>query len=379
MSNTRSIFEEVSTEKPSGDAPKGGLIDAGRNDWRGGVALWMKILFRLVALMVIIGGLTRLTDSGLSITEWNVIKGALPPMSEAAWLVEFEKYKTIPEYQLQNKGMDLSAFKSIYWWEWGHRQLGRLVGLVWFVGLVFFFVTKTIPRGWKWRMVFVGLLGGLQGAVGWWMVSSGLTGRMVDVASYRLATHLGLAFIILGTLFWFKMRVERTDVDLMQSRRRRVPNSINWTSILLVFAFAQILMGALVAGIDAGTGYIDWPMMNGEFLPSESFDYLPFWINFFENPALVQFNHRILGYILMLLGIAAWIKSRTIAHRKLRIGFKAILIMMIIQMVLGILTVMYAAPWYIAIFHQIGAIFLLVLILQTKFIANFPQEQSVRS
>ena len=175
------------------------------------------------------------------------------------------------------------------------------------------------------------------------------------------------------------MKVERTDVDLMQSRRRRVPNSINWTSILLVFAFAQILMGALVAGIDAGTGYIDWPMMNGEFLPSESFDYLPFWINFFENPALVQFNHRILGYILMLLGITAWIKSRTIAHRKLRIGFKAILIMMIIQMVLGILTVMYAAPWYIAIFHQIGAIFLLVLILQTKFIANFPQEQSVRS
>jgi cytochrome c oxidase assembly protein subunit 15 len=228
-------------------------------------------------------------------------------------------------------------------------------------------------------MLIVGLFGGMQGAIGWWMVSSGLVGRMVDVASYRLATHLGLAFIILGTLFWFKMRVERTDVDLMQSRRRRVPNSINWTSILLVFAFAQILMGALVAGIDAGTGYIDWPMMNGEFLPSESFDYLPFWINFFENPALVQFNHRILGYILMLLGITAWIKSRTIAHRKLRIGFKAILIMMIIQMVLGILTVMYAAPWYIAIFHQIGAIFLLVLILQTKFIANFPQEQSVRS
>jgi cytochrome c oxidase assembly protein subunit 15 len=329
--------------------------------------------------MVVVGGLTRLTDSGLSITEWNVVKGALPPLSEAAWALEFDKYKNIPEYQLQNKGMSLGDFKVIYWWEWGHRQLGRLLGIIWFVGFLYLNIKYRIPNSWKFRMLIVGLFGGMQGAIGWWMVSSGLVGRMVDVASYRLATHLGLAFIILGTLFWFKMRVERTDVDLMQSRRRRVPNSINWTSILLVFAFAQILMGALVAGIDAGTGYIDWPMMNGEFLPSESFDYLPFWINFFENPALVQFNHRILGYILMLLGIIAWIKSRNIAHRKLRIGFKAILIMMIIQMVLGILTVMYAAPWYIAIFHQIGAIFLLVLILQTKFIANFPQEQSVRS
>ena len=378
MSNTRSIFEEVSTEKPSGDAPKGGLIDAGRNDWRGGVALWMKILFVLVALMVIIGGLTRLTDSGLSITEWNVIKGALPPMSEAAWLVEFEKYKTIPEYQLQNKGMDLSAFKSIYWWEWGHRQLGRLVGLVWFVGLVFFFVTKTIPRGWKWRMVFVGLLGGLQGAVGWWMVSSGLTGRMVDVASYRLATHLGLAFIILGTLFWFIMMLNRSEMALFQSRRTRDNGSAQLAKVLMILAFAQILLGALVAGIDAGRGYIDWPMMGGEFLPSESFDYTPMWTNFFENPALVQFNHRMLGYVVMLAGVFAWYKTRTAAHRKVQIGFKAVLLMLFIQMVLGIFTVLYAAPWHFAIVHQLGAIFVLMLILQTLFAATYPSEQSVR-
>ena len=261
----------------------------------------------------------------------------------------------------------------------GHRQLGRFVGLVWLIGFVYLNLRKKIPNEWKFRMLFVGLLGGLQGAIGWWMVSSGLVGRMVDVASYRLATHLGLAFIILGTLFWFVMRVERTDVDLMQSRRRSNLQSIRWTSLLLVLSFWQILLGALVAGIDAGRGYIDWPMMNGEFLPSESFDYNPLWTNFFENPALVQFNHRILGYVLMALGIAAWFKSRSIAHRKLRIGFKAILIMMVAQMVLGIVTVMYAAPWYIAIFHQIGAVVLIVLILQTKFIANFPQEQSVRS
>ncbi|MDC1498087.1 COX15/CtaA family protein [Amylibacter sp.] len=379
MNKSRNIFEDVDIDKPNDSSFKGGYIDQGRDEWRLGVSRWMKILFILVFLMVLVGGLTRLTDSGLSITEWNVIKGAIPPLSDTAWALEFDKYKNIPEYQLQNKGMSLGDFKVIYWWEWGHRQLGRFVGLVWLIGFVYLNLRKKIPNAWKFRMLFVGLLGGLQGAIGWWMVSSGLVGRMVDVASYRLATHLGLAFIILGTLFWFVMRVERTDVDLMQSRRRSNLQSIRWTSLLLVLSFWQILLGALVAGIDAGRGYIDWPMMNGEFLPSESFDYNPLWTNFFENPALVQFNHRILGYVLMALGIAAWFKSRSIAHRKLRIGFKAILIMMVAQMVLGIVTVMYAAPWYIAIFHQIGAVVLIVLILQTKFIANFPQEQSVRS
>lgn len=379
MNKSRNIFEDVDIDKPNVSSFKGGYIDQGRDEWRLGVSRWMKILFILVFLMVLVGGLTRLTDSGLSITEWNVIKGAIPPLSDIAWALEFDKYKNIPEYQLQNKGMSLGDFKVIYWWEWGHRQLGRFVGLVWLIGFVYLNLRKKIPNAWKFRMLFVGLLGGLQGAIGWWMVSSGLVGRMVDVASYRLATHLGLAFIILGTLFWFVMRVERTDVDLMQSRRRSNLQSIRWTSLLLVLAFWQILLGALVAGIDAGRGYIDWPMMNGEFLPSESFYYNPLWTNFFENPALVQFNHRILGYVLMALGIAAWFKSRSIAHRKLRIGFKAILIMMVAQMVLGIVTVMYAAPWYIAIFHQIGAVVLIVLILQTKFIANFPQEQSVRS
>ena len=379
MNKSRNIFEDVDIDKPNDTSFKGGYIDQGRDEWRLGVSRWMKILFILVFLMVLVGGLTRLTDSGLSITEWNVIKGAIPPLSDIAWALEFDKYKNIPEYQLQNKGMSLGDFKVIYWWEWGHRQLGRFVGLVWLIGFVYLNLRKKIPNAWKFRMLFVGLLGGLQGAIGWWMVSSGLVGRMVDVASYRLATHLGLAFIILGTLFWFVMRVERTDVDLMQSRRRSNLQSIRWTSLLLVLSFWQILLGALVAGIDAGRGYIDWPMMNGEFLPSESFDYNPLWTNFFENPALVQFNHRILGYVLMALGIAAWFKSRSIAHRKLRIGFKAILIMMVAQMVLGIVTVMYAAPWYIAIFHQIGAVVLIVFILQTKFIANFPQEQSVRS
>ena len=379
MGKTRNIFEEVTVDKSSVNQPKSGIINREQDNWRNSVSVWLKILFSMVVAMVIVGGLTRLTDSGLSITEWNVIKGALPPLNDAAWILEFDKYKTIPEYKLQNKGMALSDFKVIYWWEWGHRQLGRLVGLVWLLGFLYLLISKKIPMTWKYRMLLVGILGGLQGTIGWWMVSSGLSGRMVDVASYRLATHLGLVFIILGTLFWFIMKLGRPGVELLQSRRLRDEKSVRWATLLLILTFAQILLGALVAGIDAGRGYIDWPMMNGEFLPSESFDYNPLWTNFFENPALVQFNHRILGYVLMALGIAAWFKSRSIAHRKLRIGFKAILIMMVAQMVLGIVTVMYAAPWYIAIFHQIGAVVLIVLILQTKFIANFPQEQSVRS
>ena len=378
MGKTRNIFEEVTADKSSVNQPKSGIINNERDNWRNSVLVWLKILFAMVIAMVIVGGLTRLTDSGLSITEWNVIKGALPPLNDAAWILEFDKYKTIPEYQLQNKGMALSDFKVIYWWEWGHRQLGRLVGLVWLLGFLYLIIFNKIPMTWKYRMLLVGILGGLQGTIGWWMVSSGLSGRMVDVASYRLATHLGLAFIILGTLFWFIMKLGRPEVELLQSRRLRDKKSVRWTTLLLILTFAQILLGALVAGIDAGRSYIDWPMMNGEFLPSESFDYSPFWVNFFENPALVQFNHRMLGYVLMCVGILAWFKLRNLAHQKLRISFKAILIMLIIQMFIGILTVLYAAPWYIAIVHQLGAIFLLILILQARFIACHPQEQSLR-
>ena len=165
---------------------------------RGAVRVWLMILFALVVVMIAVGGLTRLTDSGLSITEWKPVTGALPPMSAADWEAEFALYKQIPEYQLQNRGMSLEEFKVIYWWEWGHRQLGRVIGLVWALGFFFFLFTKRIPTGWTGRLLLLGALGGLQGAIGWWMVSSGLTGTMLDVASYRLATHLGLAFVIMA-------------------------------------------------------------------------------------------------------------------------------------------------------------------------------------
>ena len=243
MSQKRSIFEDVSSDTPMQTAPKGGLIDKGRGGARGAIAAWLMLLFAMVALMIVVGGLTRLTDSGLSITEWALVKGALPPLNAVDWGVVFEKYKTSPEFLLQNTEMTLEEFKSIYWWEWGHRQLGRFVGLVWAVGLAFFAMTKRIPAGWLPRLLFIGILGGLQGAIGWWMVSSGLNGRMIDVASYRLAIHLGLAFFILGVIAWYIWSLRRKEAELFQARRQSDAGLARLGAVLLVLAFAQVLLG----------------------------------------------------------------------------------------------------------------------------------------
>jgi cytochrome c oxidase assembly protein subunit 15 len=380
MSNkNRSIFEEVGEKTADTPVPKAGVIDAGRKGSRKAVRIWLLVLFAMVVLMVAVGGLTRLTDSGLSITEWRPLTGAIPPLNEAAWASEFSKYQGIPEFELVNKDMDLAGFKVIYWWEWGHRQLGRLVGLVWFAGFVFFTVTKKTPPGWTRRLLLVGLLGGLQGAVGWWMVSSGLSGRMVDVASYRLATHLGLAFLILSVILWYYWLLTREEMELFQARRNQDSSLITWGRVVLGLAFVQILLGALVAGIDAGRGYTDWPMMNGEFLPSESFDYAPMWTNFFENPALVQFNHRIAAYILVAVAAFTWFKSRSNPMAKTKRAFDWVLVALFGQMVLGIVTVLYSAPWQIAIFHQLCAVVCIAFILRGMFAATYPQSQSLRS
>lgn len=379
MSSKRSIFEEVSeAQRAEVRKPNSGLIDAGRSRWRKPARLWMMILWAMVAVMILVGGLTRLTDSGLSITEWKPVSGALPPMNAADWEVEFEKYRQIPEYQLQNKGMSLAEFKRIYWWEWGHRQLGRVIGLVWFAGFLYLLLAHRLRGVWLRRALILGALGGLQGAIGWWMVSSGLTGRMVDVASYRLATHLGLAFVILGLLAWYIWQLGRSESELIQSARQKNARVFKLARVLTIMAFFQILLGALVAGIDAGRGYIDWPLMGGEFLPSESFDYTPFWSNFFENPALVQFNHRILGYLILLkMGFVWWITRRSATLEIKQIGTLCALLVLL-QMVIGIFTVLYAAPLNIAILHQFGAILVWTALLRLCFVAAFPNADKLR-
>ncbi len=443
MAKTRKLFEDVGAQTPKPVA-KGGMIDADRRGARGAIRLWLMLLFLLVVVMIAVGGLTRLTDSGLSITEWAPLTGALPPMSAEAWAVAFDKYRAIPEYQLQNKGMSLTEFQFIYWWEWGHRQLGRVIGLVWFLGFAGLLIAGGLPRGraglypvlgawmgiilaalaaglagnppaavvqlgltsihlegiaagalaagavffvgylrapasdWTARLLFLGLLGGLQGAVGWWMVSSGLEGEMLDVASYRLATHLGLAFVILGLIAWHIYSLGRDERDLMQARRNNEPALFGMTTGLLHLSFLQILLGALVAGIDAGRTYNDWPLMAGAFLPPFPFDITPIWRNFFENAGLVQFMHRMAGYLLLLFGVVVWLRGRRSAHRDTRFRYNAVFSVLLLQVVIGIATVVYMAPWQIAIMHQFGAVVLWALILRARFAARYPVQETIR-
>jgi heme a synthase len=373
MAKQRSIFEEVGEKRAAASPPP-----AKRRGYaRRGIAIWLMVLFALVVVMIAVGGLTRLTGSGLSITEWRPVTGALPPMSAEEWQREFELYRQIPQYDLVNRGMTMAEFQVIYWWEWGHRQLGRVIGLVWAAGFVGFLGARKIPPGWTPRLLLLGALGGLQGAIGWWMVASGLEGEMVRVASYRLAVHLGLAFVILGLIAWYVMQLRREEGELLQARRQRNAALMTWGAVLVGVSFVQILLGALVAGIDAGRGYIDWPLMAGQFVPPNALAYEPVWRNFFENPGLVQFNHRMAGYLLAILGTVAWWRSRRSAHPGIRRAFDIVLAVMAAQLVLGVLTVLHAAPWHLAIAHQFGAVVLFVTVIGARFTAQFPREQRI--
>lgn len=373
MTRSRRIFEDVGT-KPVSPQP----TTVGRKRYaRRGIATWLCALFVLVAVMIIIGGMTRLTDAGLAITEWRPVTGALPPLGEAAWSAEFERYRAIPQYALVNPDMTLGQFKVIYWWEWGHRQLGRLIGAVWAGGFLGFLVARRIPPGWTPRLLVLGLLGGVQGAVGWWMVTSGLEAEMVRVASYRLAVHLGLAFVILGLIAWHVLTLRREEADLLQARRQRNPALVAWGTTLIVLVYGQIVLGALVAGIDAGQSYVDWPLMAGEVFPSGAFSLRPLWTNVSDNPALVQFNHRALGYLIVVFCLVAWWRSRSSSSRQLRRAFDVMLAGLAVQVILGVVTVLHAAPWHLAILHQFGAIVLTVLVIAARFAALYPRHDQI--
>ena len=383
MAEKRSIFQEVEAEGASvaRPGPKAGMIDAGRRGARRGIRLWLIILFALVVVMIAVGGLTRLTDSGLSITEWAPLTGAIPPLSAADWEAEFALYQAIPEFRNQNSWMTLEDFKVIYWWEWGHRQLGRVIGMVWAFGFLGFLVARQIPAGWTGRLFFLGVLGGLQGAIGWWMVYSGVAEgtERVDVASYRLATHLGLAFVILGFITWYALLLSRPERDILQARRTREGRLFGLGTGWMHFAFLQILVGALVAGIDAGRSYTDWPLMGGGLWPPQMMVIEPWWRNFFENPGTVQFIHRMTGYALLAFSVFVLIRGRRSAHLATRRAFTLAFVAVIAQIVLGIVTVVLAAPWEVAIAHQFLAVVLWVLIIRARFYAGYPQAQSVRS
>ena len=378
MASKRAIFEEVSDTGKAREAPRGGLIDGARQSSRGAIRIWLLSLFALVCVMIVVGGMTRLTDSGLSITEWRPVTGAIPPLSAEMWAEEFEKYRQIDQYHLMNQGMTLDEFKVIYWWEWGHRQLGRVIGLVWGVGFLWFWIRGRIPTGWTPRLLLLGGLGGLQGAIGWWMVASGLTEGMVAVASYRLAVHLGLAFVILGLIAWYSFLLNRPEAELIAARRAREGKLFSLSTGLMHFAFLQIILGALVAGIDAGRGYTDWPLMNGVFIPPELFAMQPVWVNFFENPATTQFIHRKAGYLLLVLAGLVWWRGRKSNHGATRAAFNAMFVVMLAQVALGIATVLQGAPWQLGITHQATAVLLWILILRARHLAQYPRFDTLR-
>ena len=383
MAGKRSIFEEVGSASVA--LPQTGGIDARGLGARAGIRLWLMVLFALVVVMIAVGGLTRLTDSGLSITEWAPVSGMVPPLSDADWAAEFSAYKATPEFQLQNAAMTLEGFRTIFWWEWGHRFLGRVIGLVWAAGFVGFLAARKIPVGWTQRLFVIGALIGVQGAVGWWMVRSGLTGRMVDVASYRLAVHLGLAFVILGLIAWAVFLLGRREADLLQARRGREDKLFGMTTGLMHFAMLQILLGALVAGIDAGRGYPTWPLMNGQFFPADAF-YVPdgaggvkaVWTAFFENAGLVQFIHRMSGYLLFAFGVVVWLRGRRSVHGATRAAYHMVMAMLVVQVALGIAAVLTAVQVHAALSHQVGAVILWVLILRARYLAAYPVPGSIR-
>ena len=293
------------------------------------VRLWLYAMAFLVFCMVIVGGATRLTDSGLSITEWRPLLGAIPPLNEADWLAAFEKYKLIPEYQIQNRGMALSEFKFIYWWEWAHRFLGRFIGVAFALPLIYFTVTRRIERTLWPKLLALFILGGAQGALGWYMVSSGLVDR-IDVSQYRLAAHLTLAALIFAAIMWVAKGV---------GRKRQYPSSSDdWFAIFLIaLILLQIAAGGFVAGLDAGQGYATWPKMDGHWIPSGLWIMKPSWKNIFENAMAVQFNHRVLAYVVLLAAVIHVWRSFTLPAMFLAYAVFA-------QACLGVLTLLLHVP-----------------------------------
>ncbi len=310
------------------------------------VRWWLYGLCVLVFAIVIIGGATRLTDSGLSITEWQPILGAIPPLNDWDWLDAFDKYQQIPEYQQINRDMSLQEFKFIYWWEWGHRFVGRAIGLYVLLPLIFFWVSSRLENFLKPRLIILFLLGGLQGTVGWWMVKSGLVDR-VDVSQYRLAIHLSLAGVIFSWAVWIARGLATHNVPSGPMKLRKI--ALVTTALIL----AQIFLGALVAGLDAGLAYNDWPLMDGALVPGGLFTQHPAWINLFENPKTVQFVHRIGAYLVVLMVLYQLAQTSRLSNAPTHILRSIILTLLIfMQLMVGVVTLVMQVPLSWALVHQ---------------------------
>lgn len=327
------------------------------------IGWWMTIVAALVFIMVIVGGVTRLTESGLSIVEWKPVSGALPPLSVDAWQAEFDNYKQFPEYQKINKGMSLDEFKFIFWWEWSHRLLGRFIGAMLLIPFLILWFSKRLDGQWARRTFGLGCLVGVQGAIGWWMVASGLVDHP-DVSQYRLATHLLVATVI----FMYAVRWAFECFDLAAARPfvGNVSAGMRWfVGLVLV----QFFLGAMVAGIDAGFAFPTWPDMDGRFIPEDFWDPELGLLNFFENIATVQFDHRMVAYAITLFAVILFIRLRK-GGAVVQFWLYMLVLAVLGQVVLGILTILQGMQLEIAASHQGGALVVLAVALRLQYVLN---------
>jgi heme a synthase len=319
---------------------------------RRSVAAWLLACCALVFAMVVVGGITRLTHSGLSIVEWQPIMGAVPPLGEEQWAEAFGKYQQTPEYRLRNHDMTVEGFKGIFWWEYIHRLLGRVIGLAFLVPFLWFLAKRRLDPDVAWKLGGVFILGGLQGALGWFMVQSGLVDEP-RVSSLRLAAHLGLAFLIYGTMLWIAL-------DLLYRDRSAVSDGMrSRAGGMVALVFLMVLSGALVAGIRAGYAYNTWPLMNGQLIPEEILLLEPWYANIAYNMATVQFIHRVIALVVALMAIGLWFDvRREPPNGRARFWSNVLLLAAAAQVALGITTLVLRVPLNIAVLHQAGAVIL---------------------
>ena len=312
------------------------------------LSIWLISMFFIVSIMIVVGGLTRLTDSGLSITKWELFTGFLPPLNQNEWITYFDLYKKIPEFKLQNYDMSLQEFKIIFWWEWGHRFLGRVIGISYLVPLIYFSFKIKFSKLLNLYLIFFLIC--FQGFIGWYMVSSGLVDR-VDVSHFRLSIHLLIAFLILSLIFWNYLKLTKNQKTL-----NGIGSYIPF--LFLVLIFVQIILGAFVSGMDAGKIYNSWPLMGNTYFPDDNNLRDLFKLSSFSDPSLVQFMHRNLAYLITIFYLFIFFKiyKNKIKNLYRTVNFLGFLI--ILQIILGIFTVLYSAHIYIAAMHQLSSIFL---------------------
>ena len=324
------------------------------------LSIWLIAMFIIISIMIVVGGLTRLTDSGLSITEWQLFSGLLPPLNQNDWILYFNLYKEIPEFKLQNFNMTLQEFKVIFWWEWAHRFLGRLIGLFYLIPLIYFSFKVKISK--ILDLYFIFFLICFQGFIGWYMVSSGLVDR-VDVSHFRLSIHLLIAFLILSLIFWNYLKFQNY---------KYISDGINSIIpfIFLVLILTQIVIGAFVSGMDAGKIYNSWPLMGGTYFPNDNKIENLFKLSAFSDPSLVQFIHRNLAYVIGFFFVLIFFKVYKNKINKLYRSVNVLGFFIILQIILGIFTIILGAHIYIAAVHQVSSIFLVTSSIYFFFINN---------